>query len=175
MNNVPDWKDIDPRIGVAYDLFGNGKTALRASVSRYVTQQGYFFSGVVNPVAASVNSTTRNVLPTTNINAPPIGNPLDPQPNGDYTGAINPNFGQSFSTLCYAPDVATGWQHRPFNWEYTAVVQHQLASHISLEAGYFRRTFGNLTVTDNERRHTRRLYPVLFHITAASNWASPLP
>ncbi len=167
VNNVPDWKDIDPRIGVAYDLFGNGKTAIRASVSRYVTQQGYYFSGVVNPVAASVNSTTRNVLPTTNINAPPIGNPLDPQPNGDYTGAINPNFGQSISTLSYAPDVATGFQHRPFNWEYTAVVQQQLASHISLEAGYFRRTFGNLTVTDNESVTPTDFTPFCFSLPSA--------
>jgi hypothetical protein len=29
------WKDISPRIGVTYDLFGNGKTALKASFSRY--------------------------------------------------------------------------------------------------------------------------------------------
>jgi hypothetical protein len=167
VNNVPDWKDIDPRIGAAYDLFGNGKTAIRASVSRYVTQQGYYFSGVVNPVAASVNSTTRNVLPTTNINAPPLGNPLDPQPNGDYTGAINPNFGQSISTLSYAPDVNTGFQHRPFNWEYTAVVQQQLASHISLEAGYFRRTFGNLTVTDNESVTPADFTPFCFNLPSA--------
>jgi hypothetical protein len=167
VNNVPDWKDISPRIGVAYDLFGNGKTAIRASVSRYVTQQGYFFSGLVNPVTASVNSTTRNVLPTTNLNAPPAGNPLDPQPNGDYTGAINPNFGQSISTLSYAPDVNTGWQHRPFNWEYTAVVQHQLSSHISLEGGYFRRTFGNQTVTDNESVTPGDYTPFCFNLPAA--------
>jgi hypothetical protein len=171
-NNLPDWKDIDPRIGVAYDLFGNGKTALKASVSRYVTQQGYFFSGIVNPVTASVSTTTRNVLPTTNITAPPLGNALDPQPNGDYTGAINPNFGQSISTLSYAPDVATGWQHRPFNWEYTAVIQHQLANRISLEAGYFRRTFGNLTVTDNESVTPADFTPFCFTAPPASQLAS---
>ena len=34
IENVPNWKDLDPRVSVAYDLFGNGKTALKASASR---------------------------------------------------------------------------------------------------------------------------------------------
>ena len=29
------WKDISPRLGVVYDLFGDGKTALKASLGRY--------------------------------------------------------------------------------------------------------------------------------------------
>ena len=29
VKNVPNWKDINPRVSVAYDLFGNGKTALK--------------------------------------------------------------------------------------------------------------------------------------------------
>jgi hypothetical protein len=45
--------------------------------------------------------------------------------------------------------LSQGWGKRPFNWEYTAAVQHELVSHVSLEAGYFRRTFGNQTVTNN--------------------------
>ena len=38
VKNVPNWKDINPRVSVAYDLFGNGKTALKASASRGVEQ-----------------------------------------------------------------------------------------------------------------------------------------
>jgi hypothetical protein len=33
---VQNWQDINPRLGVAYDVFGNGKTAVKASVARYV-------------------------------------------------------------------------------------------------------------------------------------------
>ena len=33
---VLGYNDIDPRFGVAYDLFGNGKTALKFSVGRYL-------------------------------------------------------------------------------------------------------------------------------------------
>ena len=40
VRDVPNWKDLNPRLGVAYDLFGNGRTALKASLSRYVTVAG---------------------------------------------------------------------------------------------------------------------------------------
>ena len=31
------WKDITPRVGAAYDLFGNGKTAIKVNVGKYLT------------------------------------------------------------------------------------------------------------------------------------------
>jgi len=36
---VPCWTDLDPRFGAAYDLFGNGRTALKASWARFVNNQ----------------------------------------------------------------------------------------------------------------------------------------
>ena len=35
MENVPNWKDFAPRFGAVYDLFGNAKTALKMTFSRY--------------------------------------------------------------------------------------------------------------------------------------------
>ena len=35
-----NWKDISPRVGVSFDVFGNGKTAVKASVARYVAGIG---------------------------------------------------------------------------------------------------------------------------------------
>ena len=36
VGDVQNWKDISPRVGLAWDVFGNGKTAVKASVARYV-------------------------------------------------------------------------------------------------------------------------------------------
>ena len=35
IENLPNWKDWAPRFAVVYDLFGNGKTALKYSLNRY--------------------------------------------------------------------------------------------------------------------------------------------
>lgn len=39
INNVPNWKDVSPRLGFAWDVYGNGKTAVKASLSRYLGQE----------------------------------------------------------------------------------------------------------------------------------------
>ena len=57
VKNAPNWKDINPRIGVSYDLFGDGKTAVKATVGRYIS--GGSLASNVNPVNTSVNSATR--------------------------------------------------------------------------------------------------------------------
>ena len=54
------------------------------------------------------------------------------------------NFGQASGTD--RPDPAL---QREYNWEYGAPIQHELFPRVSVTAGYHRRTFGNLAVTDN--------------------------
>ena len=38
VNDAPLWKDFNPRMGAAYDLFGNGRTALKFAMGRYVAK-----------------------------------------------------------------------------------------------------------------------------------------
>ena len=40
IENVPNWKNVSPRFGAAYDLFGNGKTAIKGNFGMYVQSQG---------------------------------------------------------------------------------------------------------------------------------------
>ncbi len=36
IKNVPNWNDWSVRTAIAYDLFGNGKTALKLNASKYI-------------------------------------------------------------------------------------------------------------------------------------------
>jgi len=159
---VPNWKDVDPRVGVSYDLFGNGKTALKASVGRYVVGDSYTIARAVNPVQSSVNSDTRTWAAPAGVTYSGTYNPFDdcdllnPAANTKRPGAVqcgainNPAFGQlTARTTNYDADVVEGWHKRPYNWEGQISVQRELVPRVSAYVGYSRRWYGNLFATRN--------------------------
>jgi hypothetical protein len=152
VDNVPNWKDLDPRLGVAYDLRGNGKTALKGSLGRYVVADSYTMARALNPMQSSINTVTRPWL------SDPGGalNPFldcdltNPAANGSCGAISNPAFGQVGAlTTNYAPAIQHGFDVRPYNWEAQLAVQQQVAPNVSVYAGYARRWYGNLFATQN--------------------------
>ena len=154
VEDVPNWKNVSPRVGVSWDLFGNGRTAIKANVGRYLEGPNLTtFTRRANPAAAIVTQATR----TWNDTFYPVGDPrrgnfspdcdlLLPGINGEC-GAVNPsNFGTTNPTVRYADDALT---ERGFNWEASAAIQHEILPRVSVNAGYFRRTYGNFLSTDN--------------------------
>jgi len=46
---IPEWNNIAPRIGFAYDLFGDGKTAIKGNISRYYGRLSHGLAMNVDP------------------------------------------------------------------------------------------------------------------------------
>ena len=139
------WKDLSPRLGFAYDVFGNGKTALKTSISRYNVQGLYLTTQ--NPARANVTMTRQWTDPNGDFIVQ--GDPFNPAANGELGPSQNLSFGKAINPNNFDPDYAFGYGVRPFNWETSVGVQHQLVSRVSVNAAYFRRWFGNFEVTDN--------------------------
>jgi hypothetical protein len=146
---VLDWKDLDPRIGIAYDLFGNGKTALKWSLSRYVVQQALALTNSVNPVTLTASRETRT-WKDANGDFSVQGDPLSPAANGELGPTNNRNFGLPVITTHLDPNFAKGFEVRPYDWELLAGVQHELVPRVSVSATYVRRWYGNFQVTQNQ-------------------------
>src|SRR5438105_4101328 len=58
VQNVPNWKNLAPRLGVVYDLTGDAKTALKASGNRYNRRYTTDFVNRYDPLV--LQSDTRN-------------------------------------------------------------------------------------------------------------------
>jgi hypothetical protein len=148
VENVPSWKDINPRLGVAYDLFGTGKTAVKFNVGRFVQGVTTGFADLVNPVVTSVNNATRTWTDT-NGNFLPDCDRSNVFANGECAQMSNINFGRNVATTSYDPSFLHGWGKRPYDWEVQGGISHELRSGLSVTTTYTRHWWGNFLVTDN--------------------------
>ena len=139
LDDVPNWKDISPRLGVAYDLFGDSRTALKFSANRYVVNEGVAFASSVNPLL--FNLTARRSFRDLNGDFIAQEHELGPLSNA--------NFATAASNVRPDDAIRDGWGVRQYNWEISGGVQHQLRDGLSLDVAYVNRQYRNFNVRDN--------------------------
>jgi hypothetical protein len=161
---VVGYNDISPRAGLAFDVFGNGRTALKVNLGRYLdaasNNNGNY--SITNPTSRMAGSTelgrpaitrswtdtNRNYVPDCDLNNP---NEQGNVANGDdLCGAISDrNFGTTTLSRNFDPAALEGWGVRPADWEIGASIQQEVLPRVSVEVGYYRRWLANFFMDDN--------------------------
>jgi hypothetical protein len=148
VKGVPDWKNIDPRLGISYDLHGNGKTALKASLGRFVP---FVTAASNNPATNQATNATRTWTDTNGNYIPDCV--LDaslPGANGECGPLSDTTFGQvRAGNTAFANDALKGWNKEFNNWQAAVSIQQELRQGMALNVGYFRTWYQNFLVTDN--------------------------
>jgi hypothetical protein len=176
---VDSYKDVTPRMSVAYDPSGHGKTVFRISLGKYLESVG------VTSNYANVNPTLR--MPRTtpafgtagvtrawndaNGNRVPDCDLLSPGAQdlrgsgGDLCGVISDtSFGKNVLTNNLDTKILRGWGVRPSDWELGLSIQRQIGGRASVEASYRRRWYHGFFVVDNTFLQPSDLTP--FELTA---------
>jgi len=146
--DVQHWKDLSPRFGIAYDLFGNGKTALKGSFARYVQPEATGIAASADPQLTIGRTDTRTWRDLNGDYS--IYNPDGSIQFNELGPSTNANFGKVIpSTTTLDPSALNGFNARISTIEWQAVLQHQLGQGVALNGGYYYRYLGNQTTTDN--------------------------
>ncbi len=143
VEDTPDWKNFNGRVGGAFDLFGDGQTAVKAAAGRYVANQGTGVTQGFSPIYPYSNLDFR-----TWTDLDQNGSPLDPATGvpqfAEIGPSANPNFGTSTVQTQLDPDL-----RRRTNWEYSAGIEHQLGNGWAISGMWHRRSYTNYEWTDN--------------------------
>jgi hypothetical protein len=147
------FKDLSPRLAAAYDISGNGRTALKTNIGRYgmaplPTAGNPISTRLVNRVTRAWTDADRDFFPDCDLTNP-LAQDLRAS-GGDFCAQISDlRFGTPIPSTSYDPAILSGWNVRPNNWEFSTSVQHEVAKGLGVDVGFFRRWFNNFTVTQN--------------------------
>jgi len=143
--SVSGYNDFTPRFGAAYDLFGNGKTAIKFNM-------GHYLDAATNDGAYTRNSPAQNIVRTVNRNWSDTNNNrivdcdllnFNAQTAVDNCAALGGsdlNFGSTNPAATRVnQEMLHGWGVRASDWQWGLTVQHQVIPRVSLEVGYARR------------------------------------
>ena len=148
IDNLPDYHDLNARLGAAYDLFGDGRTALKWNLGRYVNAVGTNLAQVNNPMESIILSSSR-LWSDANGDLHPDCDLDNFAANGECGAIVNPEFGKPIPTTRAREDVSTGWNNRRANWQHSVAIQHELVEGFSMEVAWFRRSNLNFQLIDN--------------------------
>ena len=167
---VDAYNDLTPRVGVAYDVFGTGKTAVKFNWGHYLAYAAN------DPPYTSTNpgfTVVRDVQNRgwTDMNNDKVVdcNLLNPALNGECTAATGtaPNFGRLGAATQVDPGVLSGWGVRPGDHQYTVTLQHELRPRVSADVTFTHRSFHGFFVTDDlTRRGDVNSYYETYTLTA---------
>jgi len=160
--SVDAFNDITPRFGVAFDVFGNGRTALKFNMGHYLdaaTNDSAYTRN--NPANRTVSTYTRawtdndgdKVVDCNLLN---LGAQNPANGSIDTCAALtgnNLNFGGASGNVTQVnPETLRGWGVRENDWQWGLTLQQELLPRVSVEVGYARRWFQGVTVTNNLAR-----------------------
>ncbi len=133
VTDYPNWNDVAPRVGIAWDLFGDGTTAVKSSWGKYMTSFSTVgFAQVYDPLFQATDTRTWSDL-----------NGDDIAQDNEIGLSQNASFGVKPERR---PDPGI---KRPYNNEFTASVQRQVAPGVAVTFGYYRRDYHRLFYSDN--------------------------
>lgn len=143
--NGASWHNLSPRTSLAIDLFGNGKTALKASFNHYLVAEdrSTIYGADASPVGALVTSTTRS-WNDANRNYVPECDLINPLANGECGAMANSDFGSTRPGRAYDRKAIHGWGTRYDDWQFSTGVQQEIMPRVAVDVVYWRTSFGNL-------------------------------
>jgi hypothetical protein len=132
INDLVAFTNVSPRISSTYDLFGDGRTAVKFSFGQYIAIQGNTAADNYNPLGVVTNQRT-----WTDRNGDDIAQ------NDEIGPSTVSNFGTRPPRF-QSPDLG-----RPRNYEIAGSIQREIMPRLQVGFGFFRRTFLDIYAQDN--------------------------